>query len=129
MNMEFGKFSDAVNGMAFTNEKGQVEIFDRKDFLTEIFAILTHYLRFSPEYADNAIRSHNVVFSETDLNYYSVLLLCHETPYHWAMEIAYGDLYWTRGYNSNLPDDYDKWISQYFGKAENTKIKIKPRLP
>lgn len=40
-------------------------------------------------------------------------MLCHEEEYHWAMIIAHGEYYWNKGFNIELPDNYDEWLDNY----------------
>lgn len=49
--------------------------------------------------------------------YTDVIFFSHETEYHWAMLIKYGDGYWLRGISPDLPDDYFEWEDKFI--AEN----------
>lgn len=37
----------------------------------------------------------------------------HESEYHWAMLIAFGEQYWLKGISQDEPDDYFEWESKY----------------
>ena len=105
--------NSCVDNMIFFNEdKSEKIIFHRRTWLNLIKGILTHYLRFSENYADSIIKNSSLCTGR-DLNYYSVVMICHEEVYHWAMILAYGEQYWNVGYNYNLPDDYEIWKYNY----------------
>ena len=131
-----GVFADEKNGIEVIDEEsGRIEIFDKRDYLMLMFGIMTHYLRFTPEYAEQRIRaSHfyrHVLADEQLHGPYGLLYIMHETVYHWAMEAAYeddeGSLYWTKGYNSSEPDDYQQWEEHYFQTVIAPQTGSEPR--
>lgn len=96
----------------FNEDKSEKIIFHQRTWLSLIKGILTHYLRLSEPYADKVIESSSLCNDE-NLNYHSIMMICHEEVYHWAMILAYGEQYWDLGYNYNLPDDYEIWKHNY----------------
>ncbi|MFP5073774.1 hypothetical protein ACLD9W_02745 [Neisseria sp. WLZKY-1] len=117
-----GAFADEKNGIEITDpDTGATETFNKRDYLMLMFGIMTHYLRLTPECAEQRIRQSHFyrhVLSDQQLHApYGLDYVMHETVYHWAMEAAYGGedgLYWTRGYDSSEPDDYTQWEQHYF---------------
>lgn len=106
-------FDDIKDNMIFTdNETGDKVIFHRKTWLYIIFGILTHYLRYTDSHAERIINE-SFLYSEKELNFHSVGMLCHDEEYHWAMLLVHGDNYWNHGFNIELPDDYDDWLDSY----------------
>ena len=116
-------FDDSKDNMIFTdNETGDRVIFHRKTWLYIIFGILTHYLRYTDDYAEKIINE-SFLCSKEELNFHSVGMLCHDEEYHWAMLSVHGDNYWNHGFNIELPDDYYGWMDSYI-KNNNLKPKI-----
>lgn len=117
-----GTFADEKNGIEITHpDTGATETFNKRDYLMLMFGIMTHYLRLTPECAEQRIRqSHfyrHVLADEQLHTPYGLDYIMHETVYHWAMEAVYGGedgLYWTKGYDSVEPDDYEQWVQHYF---------------
>lgn len=106
-------FETAKDNMNFTNNQtGEEIIFHRKTWLYSIFGILTHYLRYTNEHAKK-LMADTELCSDRNLDFHSISMLCHEEEYHWAMIISYGEEYWSKGFNVELPDDYDEWIDDY----------------
>lgn len=116
-------FDDSEDNMIFANnETGKKVIFHRRTWLYTIFGILTHYLRYTDEYAEKIINE-SLLCSSVELNAYSVVMLCHDEEYHWAMVLAHGDNYWENGFNVELPDNYHDWLDHYI-KNNNLKSTI-----
>ncbi len=63
---------------------------------------LTSYFFSSVLFNNLKIESYN------DVTFYS-----HEVEYHWAILIAYGELYWEKGISSQEPEGYFEWEAQY----------------
>lgn len=67
-------FDDSEDNMIFTNnETGEKVIFHRRTWLYTIFGILTHYLRYTDEYAEKIINE-SLLCSSVELNAYSVAI-------------------------------------------------------
>lgn len=106
-------FENVKDELNFTNSQtGEKIIFHRRTWLCSIFGILTHYLRYKNEYAKKLIDEAKLC-SDQSLDFHSVAMLCHEEEYHWAMIIAHGEYYWNKGFNIELPDNYDEWLDNY----------------
>ncbi|MDO4641111.1 MAG: hypothetical protein Q4A84_05335 [Neisseria sp.] len=116
-------FKNARDNIEFINkETNEKLVFHRRTWLCSIFGILTHYLRYTSDYAQKMIQD-STLCSETGLDFYSAAMLCHEDEYHWAMIIAHGESYWTKNFNPELPEDYDDWLMNYKNKY-NLKLNI-----
>jgi len=90
----------------------EVLIFNFYSWSKIIEAIIVKYADKSPHEARKLLLSSNV-YKHAARSYLSAVLTAHETEYHWAMLIAYGELYWHRGIHSNEPQDFDEWEQQY----------------
>ena len=85
-------FDDFKDNMIFTdNETGDRVIFHRKTWLYIIFGILTHYLRYTDDYAEEIINE-SFLCSKEELNFHSVGMLCHDEEYHWTMLLYMGTI-------------------------------------
>lgn len=103
----------AVDNMIFYDEQGKNKlIFHRHTWLSLLKGILIHYFKYTEHDAETLI-NHSTLCHLKHLNYYTVMMLCHEEVYHWAMILCYGEHYWQKGYSVDLPDDYDVWLKQY----------------
>ena len=105
--------ASAQDNLIFYDENGlHPIIFHRKTWLFILKGILTHYLNHSEHQAESMI-CHSSICSINGLDYYSAMMIGHETVYHWAMILAYGEQYWHLGYCPDLPDDYEIWLKEY----------------
>jgi hypothetical protein len=92
-------------------------IFNELTFKTLIKGILEKYANKSESEAKQLI-SEFKYFSKPIQSINDALFFSHESEYHWAMVIAYGEQYWQKGIDSEAPDEYDEWEKKYI-KAYN----------
>jgi hypothetical protein len=101
-----------VDGLRFEDDDGEVVIFNFKTWVNVIKAIIVKYTNKSEEEAERLVMSSSLV-NKPISNYIGVTLRSHETEYHWAMLIAYGERYWDKGISSDEPDGYSEWEYKY----------------
>ncbi|WP_338327739.1 hypothetical protein [Pectobacterium brasiliense] len=94
------------------NETSGKIIFNYHTWCELIIAVIFKYTENSKEESDCLVRSSKLIKNATN-SYMSVVLCSHEIEYHWAMFIAYGDLYWKNGVSQDEPDGYWEWESEY----------------
>ncbi|MCV9933855.1 hypothetical protein OIU80_16345 [Flavobacterium sp. LS1R47] len=85
-------------------------IFNSKTWISVIQGIIIKYVKKNEQEAKRLIEAKKIAIPET---YEEVVFYSHETEFHWAMLITYGDGYWQRGISSDEPSDYTEWESQY----------------
>lgn len=85
-------------------------IFNFETWISIIKGIIIKYGRKTEQEAKSLIEAKKIVIPET---YEGVIFYSHETEFHWAMLITYGDGYWQRGISSDEPSDYTEWETQY----------------
>ena len=107
------------DGIRYEDET-EVTIFNHYSFCELIKYIMVNYAELSYEEAhQKVIDSFLVGVPESDN---AVMLLSHELELHWAMLLAYGDMYWTKG----IPSDYNDFKEEYL--AWESAIKLKHKL-
>ncbi|MGT5000412.1 hypothetical protein ACRWF7_17995, partial [Escherichia coli] len=87
----------------------------RNDLLIRTFlkAIMMKYAGKNEQESDKLFFS-SVLFNNLKIESYNdVTFYSHEVEYHWAMLIAYGELYWEKGISSQEPEGYFEWEAQY----------------
>jgi len=106
--------SKIIDGILFVNHKNINESikFNFYTWTELIKAILIRYTKKSKEEANTLIFNSPIINNSLD-DYMAVVVRCHESEYHLAMLIAYGEQYWLKGISSDEPDDYFKWEEQY----------------
>lgn len=87
------------------------------EWLYCIFGIMTHYLRLMDREAEKAIKNSFAYRQICALGFDDVMR--HETPYYWAMSMAHGFNYWTKGYRETPPSDYDEWQTGFLDWYKN----------
>lgn len=92
------------------SETGEVLIFNFKTWISVIQGIMMKYARKTEQEAKRLIEAKSFVIPQT---YDQVIFYSHDTEFHWAMLVTYGEGYWQRGIDSNEPIDYLDWESQY----------------
>ncbi|MDX6917655.1 hypothetical protein R9X49_21345 [Pectobacterium carotovorum] len=94
------------------NNTGNKIVFNYLSWVDVITAVIFKYTDKSKEECSYLLRSSQLIKNATN-SYMSVVLCSHEIEYHWAMLIAYGDLYWKNGVSQDEPDGYWEWESEY----------------
>lgn len=100
-----------TDGIRFNNSN-QIVIFNYYSWVELIKAIIVKYANKTESEAERIVLASPLV-RITENDYTSVALRSHESEYHWAMLIAYGDQYWTKGVSSNEPEGYFEWEKEY----------------
>jgi len=106
--------SKTIDGILFVNKKNIDEVikFNFYTWVELIRAILIRYASKSNDEANTLIFNSPIIKNALD-GYMAAVVRCHESEYHLAMLIAYGEQYWLKGISSDEPDDYFKWEEQY----------------
>lgn len=85
-------------------------IFNFYTWIKVIEGILVNYANKNIEEATNLIEKRNFLKPES---YIEAVYYSHDTEYHWAMMLAFGDNYWLNGVSSQEPNDYNLWDKKY----------------
>lgn len=85
-------------------------IFNFKTWISVIQGIIIKYAKKTEQEARSLVEARNFLIPET---YEQVIFYSHESEFHQAMLITYGEGYWQRGISSDEPSDYITWESQY----------------
>ncbi|MFH6965645.1 hypothetical protein [Flavobacterium sp. FlaQc-28] len=88
-------------------------IFNLKSWIHIIEAIIEKYAGKTNKEAKDMLFSSFLIKNFHAENYNNVFFYCHESEYHWAMLISYGNLYWLKGISSDEPEGYFEWENQY----------------
>ncbi|QSW90943.1 hypothetical protein J0383_09065 [Flavobacterium endoglycinae] len=88
-------------------------IFNLKSWIRIIEAIIEKYANKTYEESRNMVLSSSLIKNLDLKNYHDLTFYSHETEYHWAMMIAYGNLYWKKGINSDEPEDFSEWENKF----------------
>ncbi|AWH84710.1 hypothetical protein HYN59_06060 [Flavobacterium album] len=109
-----------TDGMRFEDEETGV-VFNHFSFCEFIKHIMTAYAGMSYEEADDKVKNSFLAYVPRTLDH--VMFFSHELDYHWAMLLAHGDMYWTRG----IPSDYNGFSEEYlsWAKAIRQKYNLK----
>ncbi|AHW93952.1 hypothetical protein [Enterobacter asburiae] len=100
-----------IDGIRF-NDSNDIIVFNYYSWVELIKAIIVKYANKTESEAERIVLASPLV-RITENDYTSVALRSHESEYHWAMLIAYGDQYWTKGVSSNEPEGYFEWEKEY----------------
>ncbi|SHO59313.1 hypothetical protein [Vibrio quintilis] len=106
--------SKVIDGILFVNDKNINETikFNFYTWTELIKAILIKYAGKSEDEVNSLISNSPIINNALD-GYMAAVVRCHETEYHLAMLIAYGEQYWLKGISSDEPDDYFEWEEGY----------------
>jgi hypothetical protein len=111
MNKVSNKKMEYRDNIKFIDKESEEQLlFNFKTWITVMQGIIIKYTNKTEQEARNLIEARFFVIPES---YEQVTFYSHETEFHWAMLITYGDGYWQRGISSNEPSDYMEWESQY----------------
>lgn len=121
------------DNILFINPKNPKEktIFNFRTWCIIIEAIIVHYAHKSDEEAREILEnSHLYKCLLADIetkDYEGLFFYQHELEYHWAMLLAYGELYWHHGISELEPEGFRDWKKQYIKDhrlAENCYIDL-----
>ncbi|WP_268846616.1 hypothetical protein [Flavobacterium aestivum] len=102
------KYKDSIKFIDLETEEQL--IFNFKTWISVIQGIIVKYANKSEKEAKHLIEARNFTIPK---NYGQVIYYSHDTEFHWAMLITYGDGYWQRGISSDEPSDYMEWELHY----------------
>ncbi|MGV0919043.1 hypothetical protein ACTS94_01440 [Empedobacter falsenii] len=112
------------------NPKEQT-IFNFRTWCAIIEAIIVKYAHKTSEEAKEILeKSHFYKCLLEDIetkDYEGLFFYQHELEYHWAMQLAHGDLYWHHGISEIEPEGFQDWEKQFIKDhhlAENCYIDI-----
>ncbi|MEQ9944759.1 hypothetical protein [Pectobacterium aroidearum] len=104
---------DIIDGIRFENShSSETVIFNFYTWVEVIKAIIVKYANKTEREAEHLVSMSPILCNPVD-NYMSVVMRSHESEYHWAMLITYGEGYWENGVNLNEPDGYFDWENEY----------------
>jgi hypothetical protein len=95
--------------MRFEDEDSGV-VFNHYSFCEFIKHIMVGYAHMSYEEADEKVKNSFLAYVPRSLQH--VMFFTGELDFHWAMLLAHGDMYWTRGIPSNdngFIDEHSLW--------------------
>ncbi|EOL8968271.1 hypothetical protein QMT25_00025 [Cronobacter dublinensis] len=103
-----------VDGIVFEENGSSTNklVFNFRSWVAVIIGLVVKCTDKSKQEAEDLV-FHSPIICGALNNYMSVALRSHETEYHWAMTIAYGDRYWDKNISAEEPDDYFEWESEY----------------
>ncbi|PHM64985.1 hypothetical protein Xsto_02447 [Xenorhabdus stockiae] len=87
-------------------------IFNFYTWVELLKGIIVNYAKKSENEAEHLIMNDPLIHMPIN-NFRDVDFFSHELEYHWAMLIAYGPEYWTKGISARLPEDYMQWEENY----------------
>jgi len=111
-----------IDGIRF-NDSNESVVFNYYSWVELIKAIIVKYANKTEGEAERIVLASPLV-RITENDYMSVALRSHESEYHWAMLIAYGDQFWTKGVSPNEPEGYFEWEKEYKKKINWQKITL-----
>lgn len=102
-----------------TNEK---VVFHFAVFYELLKECISKYGNISLEQAEQLVRNaglfHQEINSVADITYFS-----HESSFHWAMIVLYGNEYWhTHPKYATLPTDYNAWETAFLARYKLTDL-------
>ncbi len=102
------------DGIQFIDENNTNEkvIFNFHSWLSLIKGIIINYGKKSENEAESLLLNSSIVNTSLE-TYMAACMRSHESEYHWAMLIAFGEQYWLKGISQDEPDDYFEWESKY----------------
>ena len=106
--------SKIIDGILFVDNKNANETikFNFYTWTELIKAILIKYAGKSKDEANTLIFNSPIINNALD-DYMDAVVRCHESEYHLAMLMAYGEQYWLKGISFDEPDEYFEWEEQY----------------
>lgn len=107
------------DNLIFINEENPKEkvIFNFYSWVRLVEGTIVKYCRKSPDEAKVLVESSSVCRYPIE-DYLDAMMISHNTEYHWALFITYGNNYWEKGISSDIPDD---WYDQYILKHNLAK--------
>ncbi|EKK3982532.1 hypothetical protein EHJ14_21090 [Cronobacter sakazakii] len=87
-------------------------VFNFRSWVNIIIGLVIKYTDKSKQEAEDLVFQSPIICGALN-NYRSVALRSHETEYHWAMTIVYGERYWDKNISVEEPQDYFEWESEY----------------
>jgi hypothetical protein len=109
-----------TDGMRFEDEDTRV-VFNHFSFCEFIKHIMVAYAHMSYEEADEKVMDSFVAYVPRTLSH--VMFYTGELDYHWAMLLAHGDMYWTRGIPSNYNDFMEEYLLWSAGVRQKYNLK------
>lgn len=99
------------------SSSSQKIIYNGFTFKEIIKGIIVEYAKKSKNEAESIINNFKY-FSKPIETFSDAIFFSHETEYHWAMCMVYGDTYWLEGINIEPPNNYNEWESEYIAKKK-----------
>ncbi|EQB4043969.1 hypothetical protein ACYJJ8_003472 [Cronobacter sakazakii] len=87
-------------------------VFNFRSWVNIIIGLIIKYTDKSKQEAEDLVFQSPIICGALN-NYMSVALRSHETEYHWAMTIVYGERYWDKNISVEEPQDYFEWENEY----------------
>ncbi|EKY3196844.1 hypothetical protein ACVRUF_003741 [Cronobacter turicensis] len=103
-----------IDGLVFEqSEKPCSKVtFNYRTWICVIVAVIIKYTNKDKYKAEALVLGSSIICGALN-NYMSVALRSHETEYHWAMTIVYGERYWDKNISAEEPQDYFEWEIEY----------------
>ena len=106
----------------FDEEFGKKMIFNQRSYCEYVKWNMVKYARFSYEEASDIVNGSHL--SKKIESYRDVYAVTHELPYHWAMILAHGELYWHQGTPYPEPCEKEDIISWERELAQRYGLKL-----
>lgn len=87
-------------------------VFNFRSWVNIIIGLVIKYTDKSKQEVEDLVFQSPIICGALN-NYMSVALRSHETEYHWAMTIVYGERYWDKNISVEEPQDYFEWENEY----------------
>jgi hypothetical protein len=100
------------DGLIFYDESDKI-IFNQYSFCEYVKWNIAKYADLTYAEADDIVSKSHLVKQVGTAD--DVYFLTHEIPYHWAMLLVYGAMYWTKGIPYPAPcshGEYEKWMKE-----------------
>ncbi|WP_336296460.1 hypothetical protein [Cronobacter dublinensis] len=106
--------NNIADGIVFEKNSSSTNkiVFNFRSWVAVIIGLVVKCTDISKQEAEGLVFNSPIICGALN-NYMSVALRSHETEYHWAMTIAYGDRYWDKDIRAEEPHDYFEWESEY----------------
>ena len=98
-------------------DETEITVFNHYSFCELIKHIMIKYAHLS--YDDAHYKVMNSFLAEVSKSVNDVELLSHELEFHWAMLLAHGNMYWTKG----IPSDYNEFRAEYLAWESDVKLR------
>jgi hypothetical protein len=98
-------------------QSGDAVIFNQRTLVEIVVGILVRWANMTEQQARDVARQARVLTAPV-VSYNDVIFLSHDTEFHWAMLIAFGEQYWLRGISSEPPPGYDDWEADFIAKHQ-----------